>query len=576
MTSNSKDHLKPVALLEQLTLPAQDRPKLSFAGTKASKVADWINGLKATQVNQTSVQLYRNLPELPRLKTDVVTRFDSLEACRPTVQHCNHGLSHAFLQKPLVLPEGAQKSAIVAQAIQKAMVDGYSVCIRDLCLQKKLKTTALDMLAKCLHRSITGIGLMFLRNYQIYTQTPPGLWRRLHMFYLIAEYHDLLDKPVMDPLLSFSKATSIQAAYLRVVMLASAKSNQLSQTDVSLCYQTFESWSQFIKTYPEMTDNRDNFLVIDLLNDTPPVYKSRLQEGHQEAVLELDFKLLLGQLSKQSGDATDIIGDSSTLKVPKDFPAPLLEHLLNTWGNIALRKQERKETQTLAEACVGLVDCHYFISGGQQFENFVGQEGDTSSVFGRVKEASSSGFTPLESKHSGNEFDRPVYKISLQNVSTGGYCVLWKGQVPSRLQAGEIIGIKEMGRRTWNIGVVRWIRLLKGASQLGIQLLSSQARPYALARTYDMGGYSEYMRALLLPPSKVADIPSSLVTAAIPFQEFDKVRSFDGDTVTNLKLDKCVFSTGSMQQFSFKALDGGSQVTKPTKSNTDDFDSAWE
>lgn len=574
-----EETLKPKNILARMPLPGQDLAKLTFAGSKPGKVAEWANGLRATQINQTSGQLYKCIPELTRLKTDHTSRFEMLEAVRPTVQHCIIGLSQNFLQQPVVLPEAAQKSAIVAQSLQKAMLDGYIQSIASICQQNKIKPAVKDILAKSLHRAITGIGLLFLRNYQLYTQTPKGLWQRLNALYLIAEFNDLLDVSVLDAMLDFSRATSVQAAYLRVLMLSTAKSNQLSQTDVSLCYQTFEIWSQHIKTYPELTGNDDNFFAVDLLSDEPPVYKSKLKDESQTAYLELDFGLLLGQLSKQSSEAAEVIGAANAIKIPKDFPVPLLEHLLNNWGNIAQRKQERKPAQIMADACMGLVDCHYFISGGQNFEDFVGQEGDTSSVFGRVKNALPVGLTPLDAKNanSANPTNKPSYKVSLQNVSTGGYCLLWKGEVPSRLQAGELIGIKEMGKRSWSLGVVRWIRQLKQASQLGVQILASQARPYALARVYDMGGYSEYMRAIQLPPSKTNNLPSSLITAAIPFTDQDKVRAFDGDLVTNLKLDRKLFSTGSMQQFSFRPMDGGAQTTnESSKPKPSSFDSSWE
>ncbi len=573
-----EETLHPTNLLAKLRLPAQDLAKLSFAGSKAGKVASWVNSLKATQVNQTSSQLYRNIPELSRLKTDFTSRLDMLEAVRPTVQHCIIGLSKNFLQQPVILPEPAQKSAIVAQSLQKAMLDGYTQCIVSICQQNKIKPAIKEALAIALHRAITGIGLLFLRNYQLYTQTPNGLWQRLNTLYLIAEFYDLLNTPVMDPLLYFSRSTKVQAAYLRILMLATAKSNQLNQTDVSLCYQTFETWSNHVKTHPELTGEDNNFYAINLIADSPPVYKSKLSKEEQIAVLELDFGLLLGQLSKQSGEAAEVIGDANTIKVLKDFPTQLLEHLLNNWGNIAQRKQERKTAQMMADACMGLVDCHYFISGGQSFEDFVGQEGDTSSVFGRVKNAMPTGLTPLEAKNVNSATpDRPSYKVSLQNVSAGGYCLLWKGEVPTRLQAGELIGIKEMGKRSWTLGVVRWIRQLKQASQLGVQTLAIQARPYALARVYDMGGYSEYMRAIQLPPSKITNIPSSLVTAAVPFTDQDKVRAFDGDAVTNLKLDRKIFSTGNMQQFTYRPIDGAAQTTtESNKPKPSHFDSSWE
>jgi len=561
LKSLMNNEMLPITLLGGIALPPTDLTKLSFCGSaKPAKVQQWVEGLRATQNLQTSATLYRSLPEIARLRTAPMQRLAVLEAVRPVTQRAIEALTQDFLNQPIILPKDAQKTAIVAQALQKSMVDGYTRCIREICTQKRLKASALEGLTLALHRAISGIGLIFFRSYQLYTQVPTGLWHHLHALFQVAEYFDVLANPVNDPHLIRMRASNIQCAYIRVLMLATARLNQLNRKDVARVYEIFETWSLSVRLLPNLTQDKDNFFIVNISADLAPTYKSRFVGSEDDRVVELDFKSLVNQITKlMPGGEVDSPAETEGLSMPAGFPVTLLNHVIASWSSIAQRRQDRRTVKSSCEVCVGLVDCHYFISGAQSFDQF-SQQGGASSQFGGIANTLTVGLTPLSSKpNDKTEYDRPLYRTSIQNISNGGYCLLWKGDVPNKLLAGEVLGIKELGRHTWTVGVVRWVRQLKDSSQLGIQTLASQPKPYGAAQIYGMGGYSDYMRALYIPSSKSADTPATLLTPSVPFHEQDKVRLFDGEEATTIKLNKAVFSTSTIRQFSFHPLDTPSQ-----------------
>lgn len=552
------NHLfEPTLSLAQFKLPPQDINLLSFCeSSKLAKVKHWVDELKLTQIKSTGVELYEALPEVVHLKTDAKTRFDMLEAMWPVTQQCLLGLLKDFLQQPLILPEAAQKTALLAQALQKHLLDGYTVVARELVQQKKLKASQQELLLNALHRAVTALSLLMLRAYQLYTAIPPTMWLRAHALYQVAEYYELHVRPA--PVTSNAPQT-LTDAYLRLIMLASIRPNQLAQNDIAVAFRALESWARQLRVFPSATADQNNLFLVDLSQDKGPISKSRFDGDPNNRVLELDFRSLVGQLSKLTGGKgnSDWLGQTPGIAVPPDMPASLVEHMLNCWSNPTQRHQERKRLEVQADTCIGLIDCHYHLCGNVEFDQFINPREDLSG-----DSFLSGGFDALVASLSGKKdvdqsktSRQTVFRVVLNNVSAGGYCVHWQGDLPgSRVEAGELMGIREPDRRVWSIGVVRWIRQLKGGSQLGIQLLTNQPVPYGAASVFDMGGYSDYMRAIHIPSPAMANQPPSLLTASVPFQENSRVKLKQEDSVIDVRLTKCIFATGKLKLFSFETL----------------------
>ena len=550
--------MQPEELIQTIPTPKPSLKKLSFCDSnKPQRVIEWASLLRPTQIEVTSSMLYKALPELNQLITSSQARFQMLEALRPYVQNAIAGLSKSFLHKPISLPPDAQKSAVIAQALQKHMVDGYILVVKAAVESKKNKSTADTMFSTSLHRAMTGIGLLFMRSYQIYTQPTKGLWQILHGLFQISDHFELLDSRVKDETQRLAKISSVESAYLRISLLASARPHQLGQNDISIIYHTFGEWAEQLRFSVDLSSDPDCFFYLNLERDCGPLYKSRVtDEERQQLLVELNYKTLLNQIAKQSRESIEETG-SSTIKVSREISASLLSHVLETWGNVAQRKQERRQAQMTADICVGLTDCHYYVCNGQNFDTFIRNASSPQDI----ENTATGGFTPRDAFATTQEFDRPVNRVEVNNISQSGYCLLWKSSTPMRVESGDLVTIREFGKRVWTIGVVRWIRQKKNASQLGVQILSDKAQPFGIAQTYDMGGYSDYMRALYLPQSQFSEDPPTLITSSAPFQPHDRVKILDGDKTITAKLDERLFSTGPIQQFSFHIIETSETTT---------------
>ncbi len=589
----------PNDLLNRFKVPPQDLDTLSFCAPKSAKVAEWVRALPMTRISFVSSLLYKALPEIGRLKTTPQTRLDMLEALRPAVQQAIQGLTPQFLNQPLILPEVARKTATVAQALQKHMSNAYLVTVRELGLPAKGDTEAiLAQRALALHRAMTGLGLLLLRSYQLYTPVPSRLWLEIHTLYQLAEQWQVHRQPVEESLPNHQHINTVERCYQRLLLLASARPNQLRQTEVSHVYDALERLAPLAHMVAYDPAQEDNLFAVVLDSDNAPLYKSRLPDSPGAIIRELDTGPVVGALE----EAREALGTRPAgNRDPYGLTVSLNEHLSHSWHLLAQRSFERHAGGGQMNITIGLSNVHFQLAGGQPFKLFMNQathvHRDDGGLFGdRLPTAATSepdpwgtAFDAGGGRLAGDQLatfniehnirqrqqqdyrgDHPTFQVPIVDVSLGGYCLEWREQIPAQLKAGELLGLQEAGRRKWSVGVVRWVQQSRDATLLGVQTIAPQATPLGAAVIYKTGGFSEFLRALEIPPLKAINQPATLITNAVTFHEYSKVRLYrrnsgqqddNHKTQTTVQLTRRRFSTGAISQFEFRELASGQSDT---------------
>ncbi len=591
----------PNELLNRFKVPPQDLDTLSFCAPKAGKVAEWARALPMTRISFVSSVLYKALPEIGRLKTSPNVRLDMLEALRPAVQQAIQGLAPQFLNQPLILPEAARKTATVAQALQKHMSNAYLVTVRELGdspkstgASPKGSSDALQaQRALALHRATTGLGLVLLRCYQLYTPVPSRLWLEIHTLYQLAEQWQVHHHPVPESLPHHQQTNTVERGYQRLLLLASARPNQLRQTEVSNAYDALERLAPLAHMVAYDPAQEDNLFAVVLDSDSAPLYKSRLPDTPGGVIRELDTGPVVGALE----EAREALGARPAgNRDAFGLSLSLNEHLSHSWHLLAQRSFERRASGGQMNITIGLSNVHLQLAGGQPFKLFMNQATHVSreeeGLFGdRLPTAATSepdpwgsAFDAGGSRLAGNHLatfniennirqrqqqdyrgDHPTFEVPIVDVSLGGYCLEWREQVPAQLKAGELLGLQEVGRKKWSIGVVRWVQQSRDSTLLGVQTIAPQATPLGAAVIYKTGGFSEFLRALEVPPLKAINQPATLITNAVTFHEYSKVRLYrrnsgqqdeNHKTQITVQLTRRRFSTGAISQFEFRELSG--------------------
>ena len=609
--------LQPVTqLVQQLNVPIQDLAQLSFCdGTRDSSVKAWVRSLPLTQVQFVSGLLYQALPDVGRFQTTPGNRIQILESLRNATLQSIEGLTQNFLNQPLILPEPAVKTATIAQALQKHMINGYLVAIRDLCNQANANT---DLLTLAIHRAITGLSLLLLRYYQLYVPISGQLWAELHSLYQIALQLGVTENTVIDDYPHLQYSNTITLAYMRALLLACARPNQLRQDEILSTFEALNELSALAQLHDSQTGNHDNLFAVALNSNRPPLYRSRFTADDNSLLLELNTVQICKKLTEINAVTNSETLEGTSLRNELQLTSALTLHLIQAWNLLAQRNFERQESQGALDVAVGLSNIHYQLAGQMNFTHFLNRtigmhsaDNSTGAIFQKRgvklkntakqntkddpwndafdiagtslagKSIATDGIEFAIKKQEAEEFKdaNPIYHVPLIDSSPGGYCIEWRDEIPNQVKAGELLGLRDPLRNRWSLGVVRWANQTKGATQLGIQVLAASATPVGLAMIHKTGDSSEYLRALEIPPLKAINQPATLITNAVSFREYSKARLYKrtnngSDTEQQkIQLTRRLFATGAISQFTYRAL--ATSKPKETAKN-DDFDSIWD
>jgi len=568
-------------LIDRLLIPEQDLTRLSFCqSTKATSIFDWIHGLPLTQVDQVSAIFYNALPELSRVKANWELRLSILETVRTPLHHCMDGLAKRYLNQPLIMPETAVKTATVAQALQKHLLNAYLVVVRDICINIKDKE---HHLAIAIYRALACISYLLMRSLQLYLPPPEYLWRTAHSLFLIAEHTDVLNEPCVDPL-NHSHHNNPLDGYIRILLVAASRPNQLRQEEIQQVFTLAENSSHLVKIQPLSSDELENSLITLPLSDLAPLFANKAKQSALDlkGALELDTSALI----KHIQDLPQELPQENESQNRKTTTS-VVQHLLLAWKQQSQRSFARQVTRLNIDLIVGISNIHYHLSGELPFQVFLQQE---SSIQGTDDSPFAKKGVQLKQTREDDPWDDPfdvqdvftkstssveqrirqqtleqyqgqhlIYSIPLIDKSPGGYGLEWQGDIPLQVKTGELLALRENNRPNWTLGVIRWAHQIKGATQLGVQILSPKATPVGIALIHRTGGYTEYLRGLQIPELRAINQPTSLITNAVTFHENSKVKLYmpnpqNPSVNNNIQLSKRIFSTGAFNQFGYRAL----------------------
>jgi hypothetical protein len=114
---------------------------------------------------------------------------------------------------------------------------------------------------------------------------------------------------------------------------------------------------------------------------------------------------------------------------------------------------------------------------------------------------------------------------------------------------------------------------------MGIEQVAPCAEPCGLQLIRSHDEHSQYLRGLLLPAISAIDLPATLLTPRLPFQEGNKVLINTNGEERRAGLERRVSSTNSFNQFAYRSLEtarnenaAGSGVVGVAE----EFDSLWK
>lgn len=588
-----------------LRVPTPSKQNLSFCDGSPRDLKRWLDGLPKANIGETARQLYQSLVELNQLLVPPESRLQLLELIRPEVHFVCQHLERHFLNQAIVLDERPRKVANLCQALQNHLAIGYKLIITNLIGRSGKERD--QLLAVSLQRASHSLSRPLIRASQLYCPVPEGLWLELHQLYQIACEQHLQRHVIRDLLARHTNGQSTEQTYIVALLLGCARANQMRQSSIARLSEALEPWSTLVKL--QAGDMPSSLFVLAPQVDGPPRYKSLYQESELHNLLGIDPQPLVDAINEYLTQPEDERA-KSRLPLPDGLGIDLLQHVSAAWGDIAERTFQRTQGHGNLTLCIGMSALHFFLSGEKTFGEVLKRPSEIGAAvfkanngspdiwasafdaqrtgeelhFEEIQYSKVSASDQLQSAGNSGE-SYPTYPLAIVNHSPGGYCLSWPKEVPTQLQAGELLGIQDNPSQGWSVAIVRWIRQVRGGgTQMGIELIAPYAQPCGLQLVRKAEQNSQYLRALLLPEISAISRPASLITPRLPFQEGSKVMiNSHGDEHRAILTRKQV-STGSFNQFEYRQvgkeegaagkLVTASQSEKPV--GEEDFDSLWK
>ena len=586
------------ALTTRITVPDAELERLSFCDTTAAALADWILTLPMANTADTAAQVRQATWEIARLTVSAAQRMALLEQIRPSLHYLC-----ARLDRNAASSSSGDAVARLAQRLQTNLCSGYkSVVVA--CLAERAgngNRGDRDLLPLAIHRALSDLSRTLLRTLQFYVEPADRLWLELNQLYLLAERLGVAETRMEDPENHAAPMTTPMNAYLRSLLMASCKPNQLRYRQLAEVFNCLEDWCRQVTLEPDATSA---LFAVDLESDQGPVYKRLLSHAVEPRGIRTD--VLVYQIDSFLRDLP------ASIRVPDRMTDSQLRHLAEAWGVMQPRSHRRTGTSGTIKVCVGLRAVHYYLSGGMEFNDLLDDPDaiaepevnpfladgrrqpaerapvkdvwdDAFDVGGRIPENPAIAnpdqiLSEARDKRRAHAADglatapRPatprlpyeIYDTSAIDTSPSGYQIRWNDPLPTSLQTGEVLALREDTDNRWCIAVVRWIRQNHEGTAMGIELLAPRAIPVAARTIQKVGGPTSYTRALLLPELAPIGQPATLITPRVPFQSGQKVHIQKQGVRSTAQLQKCVLRTESVNQFTYRMLSGyleNAQVT---------------
>ena len=465
------------------------------------------------------------------------------------------------------------------------MACGYRIVVDDadsIDAQRQLLCTAI-------HRAIRYLSEVLLTNYQIYIQYPAGLWGIIHALFGLAEELRLSTQPVADNTLHTTSSSSIETIYKQSLLLSLACPYRLRQNEIHYVYNGLLEWATASRLYQANNTQKLGLFAVNLRADLPPAYRilrENLQTNGNWRILDTS-EMAHRMQQAITGHA------SSTGRASGLGDAQTMQRLMLAWGVMPKRRFSRYRQDAGIQLIMGMNSIHR-LTGTPAVDEDDAQNGITETIRDhqylqdptferptRMNTQAPSGNRKVNgAKDNGNPDQllrgaysaagsgtNPVESWKMENMSAGGFCLLWDSECASSAQVGELIAIMSRERNdkdTRQLGVIRWMKFTpEHGLELGVQLLSPGATAVWAYICEDDPQPSNKLQGILLPEVKAIRQPASLLLPSLPFRVGCISTLQSQGSREAIILTRQIENTGAFAQYHFTAAAEKSSAGRP-------------
>ncbi len=572
-----------------LNIPALGKVGKCQFKTGAAAVRQWVDDLPLINIEASVKQLEFALDEINKTDIPAAERHAALELLNAPVVHVTGALVKSYLGKQFPLKTRDLDNAAKATALCYRMATSYKILAAAMVKQPDSRTG----LPIAIHRAMRHLSEILIGSYQIYVPYPDGIWKDLHTLYAIGEQHGLLQQQVEDITLRTPVRSTPEDIYKQILLLSLACPYRLRQNETNDVYMLLSKWAPYSKLLRASDETSGGFFTWNLEADHAPAYLTTRNREDRDTHWR---NLNTSDMSKPVRSALEA-RQQSTQRYSDHLEERILQRLMLSWGVMPKRQFTRRQQDASIQLVVGLNAIHNVISEPEQepvhpdkvqaesevirdqeylqdptFERPAsisvnaprnGHRRDKT-TFGQLPEQWQN--HPLQGAYAANSpataeenaIPLHVENWKMQDMSAGGYCLLWDSEEASSAQVGELVAIKSSydSNDNWHLGVIRWMKLTRERGLgLGVQMMSPGARAIWARVCNDKVSRADRMQGILLPDIKGLNQQATLLLPSLPFRTGYLSRLTRGDKEEQVKLTAQLEDTGSFAQYHFMAAE---------------------
>ena len=557
----------------------------SLIDFRPQAVESWVRHLPRGSVGKTSELIYKALHQISEQQMRPADRFRVLESLRNSVEYSTANMLKHIEGARNPLPDKAILISNALHAIYNYMTQGYRTVFVEM---KKQNFLFIDknILATSLHRAIRYLQQSLFLIYQTYSAFHRDYWAQLHELYTLAEQSKLTDTTIGDETLQTKRKSTIENEYIHALLLHMAEPYHLRHGEITEVNRHLERWNHLpvlstIDDVSELTKSEVLF-IIELDQDQPPLVanKEMVTSDITECRI-LDNSRLLRTVKDELLRLTEQKKSKKGRANEDSISITLLRRLIESWGQTQKRLYPRSSTIEKVNITVGLHNTHMQLQYEQQIKNvktvnnFSGtytkpefetievkdvnaQHSDIwSAIYAWTNIDTSSTKRPAPGPQQADPTDVTQENWTLLNESAHGFCIMSVEKQETKIQVGEVIGLKRAGADNRSVGIVRWIKAYgnKGI-QIGGMLLSPLAISVGISRANADPDNKVIDRCLLLPSMKSLHRPDSILTFSRQYHDGDiLILTQNNEEPVYICLDKTTADNGMISQYTFKEHD---------------------
>ena len=505
--------------------------------TNPKKARVWIESLPLTKILEAARMVAQNIEALNHGKMSGAERAALVDIYRPVIAVLLDELEAIYAYSVLPLPAKQREAFDLARDLRSQCATTYKIFLLEK-PGKLVMFNAKKSLPGPMYWAMFYLQSQLLQSYKTYHPCPIGVWQELHSLFQHADEQGMLAE-IGDT----ETKSSMQDLYTDVLMISLADPYRLMFKEVDRVQDTLKKNRGLvdIRTSNEGL-NLQRIFVVALDSDQPPkVLVQGVPPPAGQVMRLIDPTRLVEKLQQriraQSGAGA---GFAAKSRATHDV-ADLQQRLVRLWGDPPKRQFRRNPADSSVALCGGIKAIAYFTELATREDPEADaraiRDGDTIPLL-KIPQDPMSQMIGVEEWH-------------VLNQSANGLRLYREADGRVGVTVGEIVGVRFVGGRNWNIGVVRWLTLLEGnALEFGVELIAPAAASITIKPT--IGSGNKPMPALVLQnttPDWDNDTVLSLTDTFSDLREFELV---DRSEITIVRATTLIERTSRFDLFQFQ------------------------